>query len=484
MGRKLFVLLVYLCVVIWLGSASVAAESTTSAETTKPQVGDFSAMRSNGMVRVLVPYSITGYHLDRRRPHGIYYDYMQAFEKYINRSAKKRADRTKILLLPTSRDRLLERLVKGHGDLAVAGLTVIPERKKLVGFSDPVRSGVTEVVVTGSDVPDIKDVMDLSGWQIHVRKSSSHFESLTSINERLKKAGKPLIVIVPVDEVIEDEDLLEMVHTGIVTAIVVDDYKGQLWSDEFSSIKLHTEAPVRESANIAWAFRKKSPEFKAEINAFIKKEDPGKKFGTVPRRRYFSEIDRLDNPNTPKFQKAFETFRPLFETYGKKYDIDPMLLAAQAFQESKFNPKARSRVGAVGLMQLMPRTARSREVGIKNYRTAEGSIEAGAKYMRFLADHYFDDPEIDDLNRILLSFAGYNAGPSRVSRVRKKAEDPNIWFDSVEWEVARAAGIQPIHYVKYIYIYHTIFSGMADEKGADNPAAAPSGSAKKPNASD
>ncbi len=467
MGRLLLVLFVAIC---WAAGPSgvAAASDAPSAEADKPWFGDLSAMRKQGTVRVLIPYSITGYHLDRGREHGIYFAYMQAFERYLNHSVKRKADKTDVLIIPTSRDMLLDGLVEGRGDLAVAGLTVIPQRQKRVDFSDPVRADVTEVVVTVDSVPDLKDVLELSDWEIHVRKSSSHFESLTAINDRLKKAKKPLIDIVAVDEVVEDEDLLEMVHTGIAPAVVVDDYKGQLWTEEFSSIKLHTEAPVRKGADIAWAFRKQSPELAAEVNAFIKKEGPGKKYGTVPRRRYFSEIDRLDNPDTPKFRAGFEKYRPLFETYGKQYDIDPMLLAAQAFQESKFNPKARSRVGAVGLMQLMPRTARSRNVGIKNYRTAEGSIEAGAKYMRFLADHYFDDPEIDDLNRILLSFGAYNAGPSRVSRVRKKANDPTVWFYSVEWQVARAAGIQPIHYVKYIYIYHTIFSDMAKRQAGAN----------------
>ncbi len=457
---------------------AVSSGEAQATATAKPWFGDYSAMQKNGVIRVLIPYSVTGYHLDRGRPHGIHYAYMEAFERFINRSREK-ADRIEVLILPTRREDLLEALVKGQGDLAVAGLTVTAKRQKQVDFSSPVRTDVTEVVVTQSSVPDVKNVLDLSGWQIHVRRSSSHFESLTKINDRLKKEGRPLIDIVAFDDVVEDEDMLEMVHNSIIPATVVDDYKGQLWSEEFSSIKLHTQAPVREGADIAWAFRPKSPELLAEVNAFIEKEDPSKKYGNVPRRRYFDEIDQLTNPKTDRFRADFEKYRPLFETYGKQYNIDPMLLAAQAFQESKFNARARSRVGAYGLMQLMPRTARSREVGIKNYRTPEGSVEAGAKYMRFLSDHYFNDQSIDDTNRILLSFAAYNAGPSRVSRVRHKARKPNIWFDSVEWQVARAAGIQPIHYVKYIYIYHILFTDMAKEEAATKAKSVPTDDLKK-----
>ena len=466
MIRHLLAVILLLGVIGTPSAQAVTAADKTDAAPDTPRPGDFSQMQKNGVMRVLIPYSVTGYHLDRGHQRGIYYDYMMALERSINRSAKTKADRVEIVIVPTRHDELLDGVIAGRGDLAVAGLTITPERQSKVEFSSPVRTGVTEVVVTQDSVPDLQDVMELSGWRIHVRQSSSHFESLKAINERLKKAGKPLIDIVAIDEVIQDEDLLEMVHNGIVTAIVADDYKAQLWADEFSSTKLHREAPVRQDADIAWAFRKKSPELAAVVNGFIDKEKPAEKYGKIPRRRYFHDIDQLTNPKTDRFQAKFKQYRPLFETYGKKYDIDPMLLAAQAFQESKFNAHARSRVGAYGLMQLMPRTARSRAVGIRNYRTPEGSVEAGAKYMRFISDHYFDDESIDDLNQILLSFAAYNAGPSRVSRVRKRARDPNVWFDSVEWQVARAAGIQPIHYVRYIFIYHIVFSDMAKEEAA------------------
>lgn len=422
--------------------------------------GDLSQMRKQGVMRVLIPYSITGYYLDRGRPQGIYFDYVQALEQYLNRGLKNQADRIKLTVVTTRHSELLDGVAAGTGDLAVAGLTITEDRRKRVDFSDPLRVGVMEVVVTKDDVPDLKDVLDLSGRRIHVRRSSGQLVALNRINERLRNAGKPLIEIVALDEVIQDEDLLEMVHNDIVTAVVVDDYKAQLWADEFSTIKPHVEAPIRQKADIAWAFRHKSPELAAEINAFIAEEKPANKYGTIPRRRYFEDIDQLSNPKADRYRERFEQYRPLFETYGKKYNIDPMLLAAQAFQESKFDAQARSRVGAYGLMQLMPHTARSRAVGIANYRTPEGSVEAGAKYMRYISDRYFDDASIDRLNRMLLAFAGYNAGPSRVARLREDARDPDIWFDSVEWQVAKDAGIQPVHYVKYIFIYHTIFSDM------------------------
>ena len=133
-------------------------------------------------------------------------------------------------------------------------------------------------------------------------------------------------------------------------------------------------------------------------------------------------------------------------------------VGAQAFQESRFDNNARSSAGAVGIMQLLPSTALDKDVAIKNFRTVEGSIEAGAKYNRFIADQYFPDKELSELNKILFVLASYNAGPNRVARVRKDAENPDIWFDHVEWQVARVAGIEPVKYVKNIYIYYLLFT--------------------------
>lgn len=462
MNRYLFAALLLILGLAGLperGAALTSGDPLTEA-VMKPWFGDYSAMKKDKVVRVLVPYSITGYYLNNGAEKGIYFEYMRELEKFINRSTKKEINKTRIVMIPTRRDELIDGLVGGFGDLAVAGLTITPSRLEQVDFTDPVLLDVAEVVVTDSGAADLQSVSDLSGLEIHVRESSSYFDSLNAINKRLEAKGHAAVKIVAVNESIEDEDLLEMVNTGIVPATVVDDYIARLWSDEFKNTKVHGSFFVRSGAEIAWAFRKDSPELKSEVNAFIKKVKPGTKLGNILLKRYFSDVDRLVNPKALAYREKLKNLRTLFETYGKKYDIDPMLLAAQAFQESRFNPTARSRAGAVGIMQLLPSTARDKNVNIKNFESLEGNIEAGAKYMRFLADHYFGDASISEFNRILFAFAAYNAGPNRVARVRKKADNPEVWFDSVEWQVARAAGVEPIRYVKNIYIYYVISNGL------------------------
>ena len=121
-----------------------------------------------------------------------------------------------------------------------------------------------------------------------------------------------------------------------------------------------------------------------------------------------------------------------------------------------------SPVGAVGVMQLLPSTAAGREVAITDIWELENNIHAGVKYLNVLVDRYFDDPGLDDLNRHLFAFAGYNAGPNRIQRLRKEADelglDPDRWFENVEVVVARRVGIEPVRYVSNIFKYYVAYS--------------------------
>jgi membrane-bound lytic murein transglycosylase MltF len=433
---------------------------TLERAVTESFTGDYDEMKRDRVVRVLIPYSITDYYLEKGKEKGLAAEYLHLFEGYLNEGVKKEAEKVRVVLLPTRRDELLSGLMNGTGDIVAADLTITPERLKLVDFSDPVRTKVHEVVVTRSDVADLKEDKGLVGMEIHTRASSSYFESLALLNLRLEGLGLDPVKVTKTNEILEDEDLLEMVGAGILPAIVIDEYKADLWLKVFKDLKIHREFALREDGEIAWAFRKKSPRLEKTINAFVAKTKIGTKLGNILASRYSKDATKIINPKAEAYQARLDELIVLFEKFGAKYKIDPMLLAAQAFQESRLNNNAKSHVGAVGIMQVLPSTAMDKSVGIKNFRELEGNIEAGAKYNRFVADTYFDDPEISDLDQILFVLASYNAGPNRVARVRKKAEDPNTWFGQVEWQVAKAAGAEPIKYVKNIYIYYVVFSRL------------------------
>jgi membrane-bound lytic murein transglycosylase MltF len=459
--RYLVILLVCLLSVL-PAFALTSAESLLTA-LSESWKGDYSAMKKEKVVRVLIPFSITSYHIDNGKEKGVAVEYMRKFEASLNKGIKKEVDKVRVVLIPTRRDHIVSSLVEGRGDLAVGNLTITPERLNDVDFSVPILSNVRELVITKKTSPDITSLADLSDKEVHLRKSSSYYASMQRVNRELEGQNLPPVKIVDVDENIEDENLLEMVQSGIVPAIVVDEHKVKPWLNVHDEIKLHENYPVKEGGDIGWAFRKNSPEFKKIVDAFVFENRAGTIFGNIMMKRYYSDINKIVNPKSENYQKKLKELVALFNKYGKKYNIDPMLLAAQAFQESRFNNKAKSRVGAVGIMQVLPSTAKDRNVNIKNIQKLENNIEAGAKYMRFVADHYFDDPNISEFDKILFVFASYNAGPNRVARVRKKASDPNSWFDSVDMKVASAAGSEPIKYVKNIYIYYIAFKNIVDE---------------------
>jgi membrane-bound lytic murein transglycosylase MltF len=428
----------------------------------KKFTGDLNAMQKEGIIRILIPFSRSSYFIQDGVTKGLAVEALREFEKRLNKGIKKEEDRTILVLIPTRRDKLISGLVEGIGDISLANLTITKERLEQVDFSDPFLKNVRELLVTQKGEQDIKSIDALAGLKVHIRKSASYFQSLLNLNEALVKKGLNPVEIIEADEWLEDEDLLEMVQARLVPATIIDEHKAKSWLSVFDNLKVHSQAPIRESANTGWAFRKNSPQLAKAINNFISNSSQGTTFGNILIKRYYDKSDWIKNPKSEKYAKKLESLMKLFNKYGEKYKIDPLLLAALAFQESKFNNDAKSRVGAVGIMQILPSTAADKNVQIKNVRDLENNIEAGTKYIRFMADYYFGEGEIQDDQKILMALASYNAGPNRIARMRKKAENPNLWFRNVEWQVARAVGSEPVRYVKNIYIYYVLFKSFAE----------------------
>ena len=148
------------------------------------------------------------------------------------------------------------------------------------------------------------------------------------------------------------------------------------------------------------------------------------------------------------------------------------MLAAQGYQESQLNQNAKSHVGAIGIMQVMPATGKELKVG--DIRIAEANVHAGAKYMDQLMTKYLGDASFDDTNRTLFAFACYNAGPGRIRSVRKEAaargHDPDQWFNNVELVAAEKIGAETTTYVRNIYKYYVAYRLMVDAEDARQKA--------------
>jgi len=449
----------------------------------KPWKGDFDGMVKRRIIRVLAVQNPVLYAVDKGREAGITYETVRAFENAINLKLGNKTVKVYVILLPVPRNELLSRLEKGEGDIAAAALTITPERKKRVAFSEPFATGVTEVLVTGPGSKALNGLDDLSGQRVYVRRSSSYAEHVRTLNLRFAKEGKAPVEIVPAPEVLEDGDILEMVNAGLVPATVVNSYLADLYVQVFPG--LVKQASVQsQPQEIAWAFRKQSPKLAAAINEFVKQNDKGSRNGNLLITKYLKNTQWVKNARSDEDRRKFQTMVALFQKYSKKYDVDYLLMAAQGYQESGLDQSKRSHVGAIGVMQVMPKTARDKVVNIPDIEKLESNIHAGIKYNRWMIDHYYQSPAISRLDKELFAFASYNAGPAKVASLRRQAAssglNANKWFNNVELIAAKRIGRETVTYVSNIYKYYLAYQLMA--QGQENRQAARNAVSRKPTA--
>ncbi len=426
--------------------------------------GDLDGMVDRGFVRFLTPASRTHYFVDGARERGIVAETAAAFEQMLNK--RPGAKPVRVVVVPVRRDQLLPLLRVGVGDAALGNLTITPERLQSVDFTPALVSGVRELVVTAASVEPPTTVRDLAGREVWVRASSSYAASLEALNREFAAAGVSPIVVRAADEHLEDEGVLEMVDAGIYPATVVDSHKlSWVWAKVFDNI-LVSDVAIREKGEIGVAIRKDSPLLRKELAEFYRLHGVGTTFGNIVVRRYFDVSRWTGPPSSSREQRRFAAVEGLFRAYSQRYGFDPLMMVAQGYQESQLDPTARSGAGAVGIMQLLPATAASAPVGIADVASPENNIHAGIKYMRHLVDKYFADPEIDEINRYLFALAAYNAGPTRIARLRRSAPeyglDPNRWFRNVEHVVATKVGREPVRYVANVYKHYLAFRRLRE----------------------
>jgi len=420
--------------------------------------GDFEKMSARNTIRVLVPYSKTFYFLDGANQKGFTYDFLQEFEKYINNKLKRGTIKIRIIVIPTLRDQLIPSLLNGTGDIAAGNLTITPKRERLIDFSIPYLTEINEIIVTSPKT----QISSMDNWSPYIRKSSSYYESITSLNRKLLKLNKTPVSLQLGDEQLEDEDILEMMNANMIQMSVIDSHKGEFWSKIFPKLSFNFDKKLRTGGQIAWAFRKDSPQLESIINEFMKKNKKGTLLGNILFSRYLKNTQWVENSLKGKEKQRLEAAIPLFKKYSNQYNFDWIMIASLAFQESKIDQSVKSKSGAIGVMQILPSTAADKSVEITNIYSLEPNIHAGTKYLRYIYDQFIDKEPMNDLNKYLFMFASYNAGPNRIRKLRNEAEqnglDPNIWFRNVEIIAAKRIGRETVTYVSNIYKYYIAYS--------------------------
>jgi membrane-bound lytic murein transglycosylase MltF len=454
-------------------------EQLTIATQGKPWTGDLDGMLKRGFIRVLTVYSRTFYFVDKGIQRGAAYDAGSLFVEDLNKKLarenklKHKHLKVRVVFIPMARGELLPALAAGKGDIAMASLGVTEEREKMVDFSSPIVPNVSVLVVSGPASPAISSVDDLAGKEVFVRKSSVYYENLTALNRRFAAEKKPAVVIKEVPETLEDEDLLEMVNAGLIPFTASADFIVNFWKQIFPNIKAPEGVVLLTGGDIAWAMRKDSPQLKAAADEFVARHKKGTAIVNQVLVRYLKNTKYVKDAASEAERKKFLAVIQYFQKYGDEYDVDWLLMAAQGYQESQLNQSVKSRVGAIGIMQVMPKTGK--ELGVGDISEAEANIHAGIKYMRYMIDQYYGNEPMTKLDKALFAFASYNAGAGRISQLRKEAAkrglDPNVWFHNVEYVAAEKIGAETVTYVSNIYKYYIAYRLIMEAKAAREEAA-------------
>ena len=437
----------------------------------QPFKGDFDEMVKRRLIRAGVVFNRTQYFIDKGVQRGISYESINLFEEEMNKRLKTGLLKVHVAIVPLARDQLFPSLQEGKVDFVAAALTITPERTQArrLQYADADQRVGDRRHRARRDAG--RNVDDLSGREVFVRRSSSYYESLLRLNESLASRGKAPVVIKEAPEALEDDDLLEMVNAGLVELTVVDDFVVEFWQQVFPNVTPITDAAVRTGGEIAVGVRKNNPKMLQAVNTWIKKYGPRTAFGNMMERGIWRTPTTSRTRPPRRTQEAAgdgEVLPDIRRPVQRGLPAD----GRAGVSGIAAGPVGEEPVGAIGVMQVMPATGK--ELAVGDIHQVDPNIHAGVKYFRFMMDQYYKDEPMDELNKGLMTLASYNAGPARVRQLRKEAAqrglNPNVWFGNVERVASERIGRETVTYVSNIYKYYVAYRLMMDRRIANAQA--------------
>lgn len=421
--------------------------------------GSYSEMLQRGEIRVAVPYDRTIYVNDKGTPRGLSVEIAKGLSKWIN---AKHADHLKgktvaIKLVPINKSKLLDSLSSGQADVAIGDIGLY---EPITNAKDLIVNHATkleqEVLVTGPSSPPLQNLADLSGQTVYGSRNTNFRTTLSVVNKDLKREGKlPVNLISPLGD-LDDEDLLEMLNSGLISYVIVGNWKFKLWQSIYKKIVMHEDLSAKDAGWVGWVVRANNRALNDDLLAFYQSDDFEQSRRAFRQEDYKEHLKGLKDPIDKMAWARFESMRPLFNKFGAEYKLNPLFIASLGFQETLLNQNAVSGVGAIGVMQLMPATGMS--LGVGDIHLLEPNIHAGADYMNQLVTKYFPDAQFEGNNRSLFAVASYNIGPNNVAKAREQAKqlgfDPNQWFGNVEFIATERMGYEPMIYARNVYKYY------------------------------
>lgn len=437
-----------------------------------PQKTMLQSVRDTGVLHIVTRNAATTYYVGPHGPEGLEYELAQAFARHLGVSLKISAE-------DNIKD-MFDRIQDGEADFAAAGLTVTKEREKLVRFSTSYQS-IRQQLIYNRSIPRPKSLADIDDGMLEVVASSSHVEKLKQL--KLKHPNLSW------DENSEagTGELLNLVAERVLDFTVADSNEVVLTRRFLPSLRIAFD--ISAPQQLAWAFPKNGDN--SLYNAANKFLASYKKSGQLAQllKRYYGHARNYNYAGTPTYighiRYRLPRYQEMFEQAGESNDLDWQMLAAVAYQESHWNPRAISPTGVKGIMMLTKLTAK--DLGIEKRTDAEQSIKGGAQYLRELSEKFPDD--MDKQDRLWLTLAAYNVGFGHVKDAQliteQRGGNPNKWVDVKEnlpllsmkrwYQHTRhgyARGKEPVRYVENIRSYYDILHWhLAQDKKQYDPAA-------------
>lgn len=449
---------------------------------------DLSEIRARGTLQVVTAYSANSYFIYRGQPMGFEYELLKRLADDIGVQLE--------IIVTTDMDNITYMLNSGRGDLVAANIAVTKQRSEEVRFTEYlmltrqvlvqrspgyVPAALAEDLERSQSVHFVRDPIELIGERVHVRRGSVFYQRLHNLEEEV--GGEIKIATVPGDVV--TEELIRMVNSGEIDYTVADEPTALINRAYYTG--LDVSVPISFSQRIAWITHRNAPEFLEFVNDWIRRIRQDGTLATIHRRYYEDPrgfVQRVESEYYSATGSRLSTYDEYIKTAAGEIDWDWLLLASLMYQESRFNPNARSWAGATGLMQLMPATGRS--MGATNLNDPVQNIRAGSRYLAQLEENWAAiEPREERLKFVL---ASYNAGPGHVADARLLAEhfgkNPNIWDGNVADYMLRLSnpeyyndygvqygycrGEEPFNYVREILERYEQYRELIREEGEES----------------
>ncbi len=405
--------------------------------------GGLPAIKRRQTLRVATRNSSANYFAWRGQLLGFEYELAKRFADYLGLRLE--------VVVASGEDELLAMVRDGRADFAASFLTQGDAASDNgIAYSRPYHYAVQQIVTDRNDT-SVDDPSDLRGRRLHARKDSDAWAEL----ERLREQRSLTFELAPVASSVALESIIERVASGEYDLALVDDHiakNAAVWHD-----KIRTGLELGEPEPHRWAFRSGNEQLRAAASQFLKRTYQSE-FYNVIYAKYFKDQERIRRYQTQRVSRGsaqqLTPFDALIKKYAQRHGLDWRLVAAQIFQESSFDPDKTSWVGATGLMQVMPKTAR--QVGVTGDLTdPEINIRAGTRYLAWLRERFEDDLRVRD--RMWFTLAAFNAGIGHVRDARGLARsfdalNPDRWFDNVEKAMLKLSQPQYFRDARYGYV--------------------------------